>query len=241
LRARLRALRDDPDGVGAATADLLRQGARCASGRAAADRRIAACLAERAGIYPEGFAVLGPGPIAPDALAALLQMISGRRYPLSRGPVERLAAKPVAATLGGVRIVPAGRLGAGWLLVREAAAVAPPVPALRGAVWDGRFRLLQDAGQPDVWLGALGADAAALRDVTDLPSVVLQTMPALRREGAVVAVPHLGFPGPAACRGWRIVADPPRPAAGAPFAGPLSDAGSRWLEGPDLGEREQEG
>ena len=74
-------------------------------------------------------------------------------------------AAPRAATLAGVRILPAGRLRPGaWLLVREAAAMAPPVPARAGVRWDGRFRLAAAPPPPEgAMLGALGDDAARLR------------------------------------------------------------------------------
>ena len=127
------------------------------------------------------------------------------------------AAAPCAATLGGVRLLPAGRLGPGWLLAREAAAMAPPVAAAAGAVWDGRFRVLGD-GDPTLTLGALGADAG--RGARDgLPAAARATLPALRRDGRVVAVPHEAMAGPAApgSRSPRVMFDPPSPASAAPF------------------------
>ena len=45
------------------------------------------------------------------------------------------------ATVAGVLLLPAGRLGDGFLVVREAAAMQPPVPAEAGVVWDRRFAL----------------------------------------------------------------------------------------------------
>jgi hypothetical protein len=101
-------------------------------------------------------------------------------------------------------------------ILREAAAMAPPVPAATGT-WDGRFRL---AGRQDMdgacSLGALGVDAARFRDASDLPAEVLRTVPALRRAGEVVAVPLIAW----AAAGYEAAATlfaPPRPAAAAPF------------------------
>jgi tRNA(Ile)-lysidine synthase len=154
--------------------------------------------------------------------------------------VAALAASPAPATLAGVRLLPAGRLGPGLLLVREAAAMAPPVPAASGVLWDGRFRLagvttVTQGGMPGAMsrvmsrtlisamsgatLGALGDDAARFRARDGLPSAVLRTLPALRVDGTLVAVPHLLYPDAAACEPMCVTFAPPRPACGAAFLG----------------------
>ncbi len=107
---------------------------------------------------------------------------------------------------------PGGRL----VLAREAAAMAPDRPALRGAVWDGRFRLLSEPG-PGLAIGALGDEAARLRRGSDLPAAVLRTLPALRRDSRVVAVPHLRYAGGMDFGDVRIAFAPRLPAAAAPF------------------------
>ena len=66
-------------------------------------------------------------------------------------------------------------------------------------------------------LGPLGSDAARLRRRSGLPSALLQTLPTLRRDGAIVAVPHLCYPDSAACRSASILFLPARPAAPAAF------------------------
>ncbi|MEJ0017677.1 MAG: hypothetical protein WDN25_14140 [Acetobacteraceae bacterium] len=130
--------------------------------RAALEREAAADLAEHAALRPEGFAVLSGRPMLPPSLAALVQAIGGAAYPPATRSVAPLAAAPRPATLGGVRLMAAGRLGPGLLVVREAAAMAPPVAADAGIVWDGRFRLGADADVPaGATLGALGDDAGA--------------------------------------------------------------------------------
>ena len=194
LRTRLRRELDDPGGGGPRVAGLLREAGQHGQHRAAAGDAAAATLAERACIHPEGFATLSPGPIPPDCLAALICMLSGRPYKPDSRAIARLAAAPAPATLGGVRLLAAGRLGPGLLLVREAAAMGPPVPAQDGAVWDGRFRLHARAALPDdASFGALGADACRIRRLTHLPDAVLRTLPALRVGAGLYAVPHLGF------------------------------------------------
>ncbi len=228
LRPRLRLARRDRGGRGSATLALAAAAAASARQRTEADRRTAACLADRASLRPEGYCLLSvaaPGTdpgIDPHALAALLQVIAGAPYPPPTASVASLAAAPRPATLAGVRLLPAGRLGPGLLMVREAAAMAPPVAARPGVRWDGRFRLLAEARPPPgATLGALGADAARLRKASELPSAVLQTLPAIRLDGTLLAVPHLLYPDAQACDLVPLVFSPPHPAAAAPFAAPI--------------------
>jgi tRNA(Ile)-lysidine synthase len=218
LRARLRAGLNDPDGTGPATAALCEAARIAGSNRAAREAATAEILADRAAIHPEGFALLSPGPIDPAALGALIQAIAGAAFPPPTSSIALLAAAPHPVTLGGVRLLPAGRLGHGLLVVREAAAMEPPIPARPGAAWDGRFRMPAGATPPeDTTIGALGTDAARLRRRSPLPSVVLQTLPVLRCGNSLVAVPHLLYPDPATCAAAPMVFSPPRPVAGATF------------------------
>jgi tRNA(Ile)-lysidine synthase len=216
LRPRLRLLRGDRDGVGAATAALVDSAAAANRQRIRAAAATAAWLAARVTLRPEGFALLPDEAMPPAALAGLIQTIGGAAYPPPTESVASLAQAPRAATLAGVRLLPAGRMGPGWLMLREAAAMAPPVPARAGALWDGRFRLTASAQlPPDATLGAVGADSARLRRLSTLPAAVLCALPALRQGDALLAVPHLGYPSDAACADANVVFSPPRPAAGA--------------------------
>jgi tRNA(Ile)-lysidine synthase len=179
-RARLRLLRGDPAGIGSATRALVRASAARGATRAAAEAAWAAELAARVTLYPQGYALLSPGPIAPEALACLLATLSGAERPPPMKQVAPLAAAPRPATLAGVQVLPAGRLGDGFLLVREAAATAPPIPAMVGKLWDGRFRLRSlPAGSEGLTLGAWGAEAP--RDRKGLPAAVQRSLPVLRR------------------------------------------------------------
>jgi tRNA(Ile)-lysidine synthase len=218
LRPRLRLLRRDRDGEGAATAALVAAATAAGRSRAGQDRNVAANLAAQASLRPEGFAVLSGQPLEPPALAALVQALAGASFPPATRSVVALAAAPRPATLAGVRLLPAGRLGPGMLAVREPAAMAPPVSARPGAVWDGRFRLGDAAVvPPDAMLGALGDDAAALRRFSPLPAAVLRTLPAIRLGETLLAVPHLVYPDRKGCEHYPTQFDPPRPAAAAPF------------------------
>lgn len=218
LRPRLRLLRRDRDGTGPATAALVAAASRSGARRAEQERSVAAALAEAAEIRPEGFAILSGQPLATPVLAALLQMIAGAPYAPATRSVAAVAAAPGPATLAGVRLLPAGRLGRGLLAVREAAAMAPPVLARAGAVWDGRFRLGRIARTPpEATVGALGDDASSLRRHSTLPAAILRTLPALRCGSALLAVPHLFYPDRRVCGCYPVLFSPARPAVAAPF------------------------
>ena len=146
----------------------------------------------------------------PDALAALIRTLSGAGWAPPSASLAALAKNLRPATLGGVRILPAGRLGRrGFLLVREAEAMAPPT---QGALWDGRFRVKNPTGDD---CGALGQDAASLRRASQWPSAILKTLPALRRRGKLVVVPHLRYGE--GCDRRNMVFAPAVALAAAPF------------------------
>jgi len=153
----------------------------------------------------------------PRDLAAVLQVVAGAPFAPPTDAVVALAASPRPATLWGTRLLAAGRLGSGWLAIREAAAMAPPVPALPGEVWDGRFRLGSGAEAPhEAMLGPLAEDAARFRRRSPLPSAVLRTLPAVRIGLSLHAVPHLLYPDKQTCERIPLMFSPPRPVAGAP-------------------------
>jgi tRNA(Ile)-lysidine synthase len=205
LRPRLRLLRRDHGGIGAATVALGEAASAAARRRADQADAVARCLAERVAFHPEGYAVLSP-PLPPAALAAVVQAISGARYPPATASLQALARQLRPATLAGARLLPAGRLGDGLLAVREEAAMAPPVEARNGAIWDNRFRLI--GSLPGATLGPLGADAPHYRRTSSLPSAVLRCLPAIRRGGEIIGVPHLS-PVP----GIGVVYSPPSAAS----------------------------
>lgn len=219
LRPRLRAMRRDAGGTGPATRALVEAARVQGQARARREQARAASLAAAGvSLRPEGFAHLPGAALAPPALAALIRAVSGARYPPDAEAVERLAASLRPATLAGVELRPAGRFGPGFLLLREAAAMAGPVAAVPGAVWDGRFRLAWSAaGTHGMTIGAVGAAAAGLRRLSALPAAVLRTLPGLWAAERLVAVPAIGYPD---SRQWPVSMlcfSPPEPVAGAPF------------------------
>lgn len=185
--------------------------------RAAAEAQATYEIASSVNIYPEGIAHLRC-PVGAQALSALVWMLSGAVHPPPSAGVARLLAgmranPRHAATLHGACLIPARASGEGWLLGREAAGMQGAVPI--GERWDGRF--LSAAAPDDLVLGPLGKDAARLRRWSPWPAALLHTLPTLRKGGAIVAAPHLGYPDAAACRDAAVMFRPARPAAPAAF------------------------
>lgn len=208
LRPRLRAMLASAPGGRDALLDAAALAGRL---RQREETAIARELAEHATIRPEGFALVSAGRISPSALSRLVQAIGGAAYPPSPGLVAPLAVGLQPATLAGVRIMPAGRLGPGFLIVREAAAMSPPIPAEPRAVWDGRFRVVTSTAGASI--GPLGDDTARLRRLSNLPAALLRTLPAFRLGDRLVAVPSLAH-GDAA---MKALFHPPVPLAGPNF------------------------
>lgn len=210
-RARLRAAGDAEGAAPAARAFAAR--------RAREESALGALAARAVTLLPEGCArldlaaldlpALGRDALAAALLARVLRAVSGAAH----APNEARAAALLArgqGTLGGARL-----LASGWV-VREAP--AGPAPALPGALWDGRFRLL--AAPPGHLVGPLGArDAARFRARhRHLPAAALAALPALRcaSTGKLAAVPHLTYLANEAAHVLRL--------RFAPLGGPLVDA-----------------
>ncbi len=211
-RGRVRALLADPDGAGEGVRRIVDASMAAGRCRASTDAEVARVLAGCT-IYPGGYAVIPNQPIMPEALAALLRAVAGSDYVPSPSQVARLARAPGPATLGGCRMLPAGRLGPGWLVVREAAAMAA---AQSGERWDGRFHLrgrLPAGGT----LGPLGPDCARFRSQTRLPAAVLQTLPVLKIDGTLVAGQNIAFSSPDVHDLGCMIEPDCWPPAGAPF------------------------
>ncbi len=162
-----------------------------ARGEAALAARLSAC----ARVFPEGWALLDPAALGEDGLAdlalgAVLRAVGGGPYPLPGAAVAALRRRG-QGTLGGAWLRP-GR--GGWQVLRAPGPFGAPVPARRGAVWDGRFRLDGEA-DPDCVIAALGPAARDL-PAHDLPAAVRAALPGLWRKGMLVAAPFLDYPAP---------------------------------------------
>jgi tRNA(Ile)-lysidine synthase len=204
--------------AGAPTTGLLEALAAAGRLRGREEEDTAGELARRATIRPEGFALVTPGRIGIESLRSLIAAVSGARYPPTPGQITGLAAHMKPATVAGVRIVPAGRLGEGMLIVREEAATDAPIQAADGAVWDRRFRVIARDGFPHAaTIGKLGDDAGQFRRCSPLPSVILRTLPAVRIGETLASVPHLGYRCRENDRPINVLFSPATPAAGAAF------------------------
>jgi len=208
IRAAFRARAD------AAVSQLCQEARRFGVERRANEVAVALELAQTTALLPTGVALVSASSLSAPALSSLIWTVSGARHPPASVSVAHLCQRLRPATLHGAVIVPAPN---GWLIGREAAAQAQPIPARAGVRWDGRFRLLLPPPD-DSTLGTLGDDAAHLRRWSGLPAALLRTLPALRQNGALFAIPHLSYPDEQTCSDVPIVFCPSRPAAPAPFA-----------------------
>ena len=195
LRARLRAWRADPAGDAPSTLRAVEAAAARGRVRAEAERAAAAWLAEHATLHELGFATLHRDDPPPGAFAAVVRAVAGSPYPPASSAVAQWCLNPRAATLGGVEVGRAGRLGPGWLLTREVAAMAAPVTAVAGAVWDGRFRLRHAAPGRSFGASPTGSVEAARR----WPARVARTLPALRGPDGAVEGTTVDWVGSAIC------------------------------------------
>jgi tRNA(Ile)-lysidine synthase len=203
-RVRLRAALADPAGEGAAIAALAEAADRFAARRRAARQALAARLAACATLHEEGFArldlmVLGQDQVAVAVLGALLRLIGGQPFAPAATAVARLLARGEGSLGGAV-------LRRGGLLLREAAALAPPVPARRGAAWDGRFRLWGEPPAGDE-IGAAGPAASGLPRPAWMPAHAVPTLPALRCNGTLAVLPALAYPCSSAAP-WHLCLAP---------------------------------
>ncbi len=171
-------------------------------------------LVEAAAPHPAGFVRLDPAILAraePEirlrALASLIMAVGAEPYTPRFERLERLAAAlpdglAGGRTLGGCRILPRRGL---ILIQREAAAIAPEMALTPGgeALWDSRFLAFWHGpaeGAAGVTVGPLGQQGiielgtiAPGLAAPHLPRTVWPTLPAFRRDGTLIAIPHLDW------------------------------------------------
>lgn len=201
-RVRMRHLLPLLEAEGAGPQRLAGTARRLGSARQVVEGSVADLMAAAVAPHPAGYVHLDPAPLrdAPAeigvrALRTVLACVGGKtfgpRAERAEAALMRLGKQP--ATLGGCRMMPArdGRL----LVVREVRAL-PEVFLESGqeVLWDGRFRvrLAQGAGAGTVaalgdggWTQVRGCGVLA-----DVPAAVRRSVPALWRNGKVVAVPR---------------------------------------------------
>ena len=193
-RTGLRATLADPAGTGPAVSALAEAASAFRRRRAGAEAALAARLAAAARLHAEGFAEIDREALGEDADrgcgAGRAAPGGGRRGTSASGRGGAAAAARGATARCQAPGCGGGR-GGGWRLLREpGAAVGPAVPARPGILWDRRFRMT-GPGAPDCTVSALRApppDVSGGRRAA-CPRRVLATFPAIRRNGALVAVP----------------------------------------------------
>jgi len=171
----------DPDGAMAAALAMVAAG--FGHRREAVAAAVAGRLAQAVAFRPEGWArvdrvALGQDATGLAALAAALRVVAGAVHPAPAVAVARLLGRGHGTLAGAV-------LTRGGVLAREPAALGPPVPARRGAVWDGRWHLGGEAPQ--------GALFGAGGEGPGLPAVVRAGLPAVVLNGAVLPPAMLSF------------------------------------------------
>jgi tRNA(Ile)-lysidine synthase len=207
-RIRLRQALADPDGTGEGTAALAEAATAFALRRARSEAALASRLAACARLHEEGFVELDPVALGEDviadfALGRLVRLVGGARHGPAQAAVQALRRRG-QGTLAGAWL----RRGRRWRLLREATSCGPAVPARRGALWDGRFRLI-GPGAPGHVLAMLGRPPAEVRQAgRHLPASVLPTLPAVFHDGLLVAVPSLLYPDAEACAPFGLVFAP---------------------------------
>ena len=217
-RTRVRSSLAVLSGAGLGAARVAATAARLGRARAALEDATAVLLARCCAVYPAGYAHLdgialmaAPAAVSMRALARVLMCIGGRAYAPRTERLERLHGRLAggrlrhAATLGGCRLL--GRAD-GILVCREGRGAPAPVAAVAGGrvEWDGRFVVEFSAARRDtgkVRLTRLGRDGwteiVAERPLlrgSAIPSAARTSLPALRDETGVCAVPHLDYTRP---------------------------------------------
>lgn len=244
-RTGLRAAQPALTGAGLSPARLAATARRMGGVRRVLETAASALSAECCAVYPAGYARLDaaalaavPGEVSVRILARLLLCIGARDYAPPREKLHRLLGAIArggprsARTLGGCRILPRKE---GVLVCREGRHPPRPVAAVAGRrlTWDGRFVIdlaadRRGAEASSARLSRLGRDgwAEVVGERPELragpvPAAAAMSLPALRDEHGVVAVPHLdyrrrgrGRPGVAVA---RIAFRPPNSLSGAGF------------------------
>lgn len=213
-RARLRAARDTLASIGLTgdrLADTARRMARAATALDAAATAIIATATPfgPALSLPATSLLDEPEEIGLRALARLLGIVGGEPYPPRLDRLENLHAAlgaAASARVGLKRTLAAALVllrpdGTLWLAPEAGRAGFPVLPLTPGTAiaWDHRTSLTATADLPEgsiaAALGGAGATLARAHDAAaaTVPAAIVATLPAIWRDGTLVAVPDLGL------------------------------------------------
>lgn len=202
-----------------------------AARRADGERATAALAALAVEVAPDGYALIDPAPFraAPPGdrrrlLTGILRMVGGGAYPPRSARLDALVGAlaeglPRARTLAGCRVLCwRGRV----LVCREPGAIGAEAAFDADGIarWDGRFDLYLAPPVPPGWrIGALGRDGcrAVGRTAAGLPPPVVPSLAAVRCDGALLAVPALGWQDGRHLPQIVIAFAPSEPLVGGPF------------------------
>ena len=191
-RIRVRLSLADPGGTGPRVAALAAAADAFGRRRVAVEEAMLARL-PAVTLRMDGTARIDRPALGRDAVA---QLLLGRMLRAVGGNRHAPAHADVAALLHAGQ----GTLGGAWWhrdgwLVREPALVPPPVAAVAGAWWDGRFHLAN--AWPGCRLGALGSGGPRRA-----------ALPALWRGDECIATPHVGVGKPVPGLTFRPIGGP---------------------------------
>lgn len=199
--------------LGLDAARLARTADQMARARMALEAATAALLADHAVLSPFGYAdadaaalAAAPRETGLRALAAIIRAVGGHDYSPRLEALEGVYGALAAGKLGGGRTLAGVKLAfsSGRLVAtRELAATLKAVPVTLGpaeeGLWDGRFNVaLAKAPRGRRLavraLGQAGVATLAAHDIVipKAPKMALFALPALWRDGKLVAAPHLG-------------------------------------------------
>ena len=99
-RTRVRQFLADPGGEGEGVAGLLGCTSAAGVARRESEMALARRLAARVSIFPQGYAVISPGPIEPELLSAVVRGLTGAVYPERGAALARLACGAAAGHVG---------------------------------------------------------------------------------------------------------------------------------------------
>lgn len=192
---------------------LLQRASEEGRSRMIKDQQQADLLASQVEVRPEGFAILSSESISSRALGAIIRTISGSVYTPLNQSIERLSRHLRPMTIGGVKIQTAGRLGDGWLIFREEAAIQDRILVSPNCIWDQRFRVVIPTRdhQTGIQIGALGDTYKEFAHRQSLPAALLRTLPAFWEGNILLAVPHLGVFLQDCVKEWQIIFQPKQP------------------------------